>query len=318
MDGWPRRALAEARRRAAGLCLLRPDRAVHAFDDADGTYVALSALPHPASVPRVPALPGGSVTAVLLARNGTRYLRVNMVRRAADVSGRPGGSYLLEPVVLREAALHEAAARWLRRLRAAAKGGARDRDYPCLCAAHLGLVQSGLALLHDADARRWRVLLNVRVVTNVTLSRDWSGGSCFEYPEYAGLHFPMDVDARLGVADVEHAELSDVAYVELSALLDAPDAERRVAQAGHPQWLATAAAPEDDDDGQRPELPSRQGDFLAIVPLARLAPIEQSLRLEGLAQSCVQHCLATEAAVQHALAHGGREPPAGVPRLAAG
>jgi hypothetical protein len=288
--------VAELRQRAARRCLLRPATTVSTIDDSDGTYAALLRQPvvgEPGLAP-VPVDALTPVRDVLLAHNRTRYVRVHMVRPTGTVGGTV--RYAILPVVLREAALVEAAVRWLRRWRRASK---TEDVYPCLCAAHFGLVQSGAALLYDMSWRAhdpaaaprlpWRVLWHVRVVNNITLTANF-GGSWFEYPEYT-LHFPMDVDDRYNVTDVEHAEITDVQYTELAQALDCgTTCDRRVVQAGEPYWLAT-------DTGAPPEPASLHGDYVAVLPLSKVAPLPHGQRFEGRAHSCLQHCLAMDQVV---------------------
>jgi hypothetical protein len=232
-----------------------------------------------------------SVTEVLVQPDRTRAFRVLMLLPAPAGTGHP---FYLRPVLVREAELLGAADAWYKRLAARSIGDTRP-PYPCLCAAHFGIIGSGLVLLHDAAAALagtgsgktpWRLLTGARVVHEV--ERTEGGTSHFRWPDYS-LRFPVDVDPRYNVSVVEHAGLVDVGFVEPARVLESQW------ETLEPAWLhPLPAAPVNIHEAGAESTPQPQ--FAAVFALKALAPFGHGQRFADTDNVCLQHCLAVERA----------------------
>jgi hypothetical protein len=288
------RELAAMRKRAAQLCLLREPSLAPALGDPAGVYRAHLARPafgdwtRVANVP--PALAGThTVRDVLMSRNGTRFYRVLMTvpddPAWTETGHKPAPPYHVAPVIVPETLLMAAVAEWARHLADHAIGDA-STPYPCLCAAHLGLVGSGLFFWRD-PGQVWHLLVDAQIQHQVILDPDHLPTSRFLWPKYT-LRFPIDVDPRFNVSDVTHANMVDVAYIDPAAIT------RAAIVAVDPTWL-TAEVPAAD----APPVVGEKADdentgFASVMALRALQPFGHGQRFMDNDNICFQHCWAIE------------------------
>jgi hypothetical protein len=227
----------------------------------------------------------GRVGEILVARNGTRYLRLMMA--PIPSSGTGGGTVLPEPVVVTDTWLLAAVEQWHARFLALARRNLLV--YPCICPAHLGIVNSGMHFYYDYEAPdnagldkaqrgRWHLLLDVQVAAfggNAAAASvgkvevDMSG----LYREYM-TSFPLAADEAWNGTIVAHPEISSVSYVNPAAAGIAAAYDRI-----EPMWVAPNA----------PVSP-----FATVMPLKTLAAHERLGSVVHMTNACFYHCRALE------------------------
>ena len=264
------KALQRARQRALSRCIVLPPAAGTTVDSGDesafiarATHAATDAVPSAGD--RL------AVQHVLVAKNATRYYRVWLASARGDTA--------VAPVVVSEDALLQWARAWHRRFLDMAERN--EHVYPCLCAAHFGLVGSGVHFYYDTRARQWRLLLRVAILRSVSLvgqSQDMvlSG---INYTQYL-TRFPRDADAPFGVSTLEHPDMVAWAYMDPARLT-----EERVRET-EPTWLHKTPATAAEDEESEP--------YMAVLSLGDLWPVPDYVRLSGHENACLQHCHALD------------------------
>lgn len=204
---------------------------------------------------------------VIVARNGTRYFSVSAVRQL------PGSaSYKLVPSLVAEDDLARVADLWFRRLEELS--GPSVSHYPCLCVAHLGIVDSGLHVWFDRHAQRWRVLANFAIVSNNSFHNT---ESTVEWKARV-MSFPALVDARYEVDRLTYSSKITVRYLDSSSFTD--DAFLNAAHEIESSWTV---------DGLR----ESQSPFALVVPFNALTPVHRLIDDEN-ENACIQHCVALD------------------------
>lgn len=273
--------LGELRQKATRRCLLRNETMLDAMT-TEARWIQRAAL-----AARVPPMPEatGRVTSVLLARNGTRYMRVLTTRASATP----------EPVVVAETTLLDAVRDWHARFLALAKRNLLV--YPCICPAHLGIVNSGLHFYYDYEppaqigvdkARRgqWHVLYDVQLTPAVDELDDVDMAGF--YREYM-TRFPLDADAPFNVSSQTHAAVSHVHAVDTAALLRTELGAARLRDA-EPMWVMMTSTTTPAAAAAAPTTP-----YAAVVDLQTLTLGDDSFGMtKGLPNACFHHCRALE------------------------
>lgn len=274
----------------------------------------------------VSAVSDARVHDVLVARDGTRFMRVWALVAPNGTTPASSSSPRVErrAVVLAEGALLAATRRWHATILERAK--THTDHYPCLCVAHFGIVGSGLHL-HYEDAGggggsggvagggggsgsggsndllgsggggSWHLWSEARLVHENVLS-----GYAYTNISYLDFlsHFPGNVHALLNMSGVEHYTLNTVEYVELAALLDGVGGDTRV-DAFAPFWLLR---PEEITDATNTTLglAAGQAQLLAVLNAHKLAGGRMTRReLRGAANVCFVYCRRAEERLMFAI-----------------
>lgn len=267
-----RRALQQSQQRALRRCVLRDETFVPAAALADTQELARDAAwaGRLLRAGKAAAPTTARVRDVLVTRNMTRYYRVY---RVVNGDAHPRASLVREDDLL--GAVRQWHGAWLRQR--------RNADLlPCVCATHLGLVQSGMAFLYDKDGGSgggaWRLLLDVRIVHEVGLGDAVESDVDELYGAYLGTAFPRAVDQPYGVAVLVHAEAVDAAFVDPGVAVTRTRVEEM-----EPGYLLTTAQA------------AQPSPFAVVLALRQVAPFTQGKRFEGDHNACLQHCLALDA-----------------------
>lgn len=237
----------------------------------------------------------GRVTDVLLARNGTRYLRLLVAPSVPPSNKGSSGSaspVIPEPWIVTDTALLAAVEQWHARFLELARRNVLV--YPCVCPAHLGIVNSGMHFYYDYEAPdnagldkaqrgRWHILLDVQMAPFGSAGAvglvevDMTG----LYREYM-TSFPLAANAAWSAGNgstlsAPHPEMSTVQYFDLTAPTLAADYERV-----EPLWVASNAPP---------------SPFGIVMPLKSLTSGAARLNtVRHMTNACFYHCKSLDSA----------------------
>jgi hypothetical protein len=274
-----RRAEERLRARARKRCVLNPPGELVTLDGNQMAHLTAPSAPSLSAVVRVSYegldnFPLNPVADVLLARDGARLYRVNVV-----VPNRTGSGVRLAQRIVTEEELLRAPRAWYRNF----CENKAFKVYPCLCPAHLGYVNSGFYFHYppaadDTCDRPGRLWAKARVVRALQGARVlWWDMVYQPYPT----DFPLRVNEKLNVTGFEQAEITQIEYIDMAQLFDSARGHSLL-DIHEPDWLAGAA----------PLVNISMSPLLAVLPLdsmtGREGPTIQSM--SGEANACFAYC----------------------------
>lgn len=216
---------------------------------------------------------------------------------AVTVNTRPAK---LLPALVAVEDLRASAQRWHEEMLAEAKRERFLPDDPCLCAEHLGIVDSGV-YFHYAAEGTWSVMLHPVVEANLTRENERSE---VEYNPRLG--FPAFIDAAYNASAAVHYGRVEVAYLDLELLVQSP-VHRGELAAVLPRWVkqqvvkAEAMSPEGNTlqpyVAPLQPVPDETLTDVApfhVCPLTALRPSQsvawRKRQLTGAPNACFHHC----------------------------
>jgi hypothetical protein len=209
---------------------------------------------------------------VLLARDGTRFYRVNVVVHNRTTT--------IERRVVSEEQLLKAPRDWYRNF-CANKALSVE---PCLCPAHLGYVNSGfyfdyppaykVGMDPDECDRPWRLWAKARVIRALQGAKGVRSDMIYlEYPTV----FPLRVNEKFNMTGVDHAEMTQVEYLDVTQVFDSARG-LGLLSVHEPEWITdvTTLSP-----------------LLAVISFQTLIGSEglPSVTLTGDVNACFNYCL---------------------------
>jgi hypothetical protein len=275
-----RRVEERLRLRARKRCVLNaPDEHV-ILDGSRMTHLTAPSAPSISEVvrakqARLDNFPINPVDDVLLARDGSRFYRVNIV-----VANRTRGLQF-ERRVVSEQELLRAPQDWYRNY----CGIKAFKVFPCLCPAHLGYVNSGFYFRYagkwpeDECDQPWQLWARARVVRSIQgASRLMSDMTYEPYPT----DFPLRVNEKLNVTGYEHASMTQVEFIDMKELFDSAKGQALL-EIHEPDWLA----------GSAPLINVSASPLLSVLPLdAMVGPQGPTIiPLNGEENACFGYCL---------------------------
>jgi hypothetical protein len=277
-----RRGEERLRDRAAHRCVLNPaeelvrldaNRMQHLTSEKAPSLVDLVRARHK-SLDHVSFHP---VDDVLLARDGTRFYRVNVIVHNKTTT--------IERRVVSEEQLLKAPRDWYRNFcenKALAV-------IPCLCPAHLGYVNSGfyfdyppaykVGMEPDECDRPWRLWAKARVIRALQGSNGIRSNMIYlEYPTV----FPLRVNEKFNMTGVDHAEMTQVEYMDVTQVFDSARG-LGLLSVQEPEWITGAA----------PVLNATLSPLLAVVSFQTLIGSEglAAQTITGDTNACFNYCL---------------------------
>jgi len=206
------------------------------------------------------------------------------------------------PVVVALNSLASLAERWHRGMLDEAEREQLKEDPECLCAEHLGIIDSGLYFLYTEADGRWQLLMHPVVTMNLT-----KPGQQTNISYNKRLRFPAQIDAEYNPGPCEHFGRLEVSYLNLQRLFDTPAGRTELAKLV-PRWVPPESGTEantpvdeegsaetDDEDGAEQEADDDIGVTkfhvlsLSALTLKQSATV-QKVELTGLANGCLHHC----------------------------
>jgi hypothetical protein len=214
------------------------------------------------------------VTHIFLTESRERFYRVVMVANlTADAK------QTLQPVLVAESDLVNAAANWYHNQLVMARMDDILPHPPCICDAHFGLINSGISFHYDEASNTWRIRLGVEIVRNLTKSHETRQ---IHYAKQ--IPFPLEVNKAYNIGQLSYYERVEVRYINPE---DATDA-----------FVAKTAGSLDG--------PNDALGLAAVMNLAQLVadprryvgnPIVEKRQVAGRENDCIQYCLALNAGV---------------------
>jgi len=277
-----RRDETRLRDRAAHRCVLNPVEELVHLDANNMQYLTSEKAPSLVDLVRashkdLEHVAFQPVDDVLLARDGTRFYRVNVVVHNKTTR--------IERRVVSETQLLKAPRDWYRNF-CANKAFAVE---PCLCPAHLGYVNSGfyfeyppaykVGMNPDECDRPWRLWAKARVIRALQGAKGVRSDMIYlEYPTV----FPLRVNEKFNMTGVDHAEMTQVEYLDVTAVFDSA---RGLSLLGihEPEWITDAT----------PVPNTTRSPLLAVVSFQALIGSEglTPLTLTGETNACFNYCL---------------------------
>lgn len=225
-----------------------------------------------ASKAHLPFLP---VEDILLARDGTRYYRVNVAEKNGTVTR-------VQSRVVSEEQLLEGPREWYRYFCA----NPAFSVFPCLCPAHLGYVKSNFYFHYPPDYetsagecdRPWRLWTKARLIRPLQ-------GANFVYSHMVYQPFPdafpLRVNQKLNITGLEHADMTQVEYMDVARVFSSARG-LGLLSLHEPEWVADVTIN-----------PSEVSPLLAVLPFGALIGSEglEARVLEGDTNACFNYCL---------------------------
>jgi hypothetical protein len=212
---------------------------------------------------------------MFLTRRGARYFRV-----VALSTGPKGNQRRLEPFVVSETELLDAAHNWYHEM--IMDAGVKEvlEDRPCLCDAHLGIYNSGLGFTYDAEKHAWALRLDVGVSRPLT-KFDETTPIKYRF----NFDFPFKVDQTLRFGTGFQMDPAYHGHVEITYI----DPGKVAAEMGKRQMLQGLDEPNDALG------------LAGVVDLAALGLVPERAKITDTDCDCVHYCLALTQAIQRRL-----------------
>lgn len=274
------------RDRAAHRCVLNPSDELVRLDANRMQYLTSPSAPSLVELVRashaaLDHVGFHPVDDVLIARDGSRFYRVNVVVHSNKSTGAR-----VERRVVSEEELLRAPRDWYRNFCV----NKAFSVLPCLCPAHLGYVNSGFYFEYppaykvrtapEQCDRPWRLWAKARIVRALQGSTPvWSDMIYQEYPTV----FPLHVVQKLNITGVDHTDLTQVEYMDVDSVFDSARG-LALLSVHEPEWIADVG----------PVLANATTPtLLAVLPLQALigseGMVEQTLK--GDENACFNYCL---------------------------